>query len=190
MLRVITSACLVAGCLVSASVSSAAQEVVHALTGTVSSINNATKTITVLQDNGSQGIFADLSNGKTRISFDKRIASETTAADAFDKKGAYAIVFYVGDVGAQSVVALKSLGTGPFSATVGTVEKIDNHDHSISLEDKTGAMQTFKINAQTIAEGAMGVELGLKFQAEKGDQVRVVSTKLDGAPTALFLRDM
>jgi hypothetical protein len=190
MLRAITSACLVAGCLASASVSSVAQEVVHALTGTVSSINNAAKTITVLRDSGSQDVFAELTNTKTHISFDKRIASETTAADAFDKKGAYAIVFYVGDVGAPSVVALKSLGSGPFSATVGTVEKIDNHDHSISLEDKSGAMQTFKINAQTIAEGAMGVEEGLKFQAGKGDQVRVVSTTVDGTATALFLREM
>jgi hypothetical protein len=190
MLRVFASACLVAGCLVSASVSSVAQEVVHALTGTVSSINNVAKTITVLQDSGSQGVFADLTNARTHISFDKRIAAETTAADAFDKKGAYAIVFYVGDAGAPSVVALKSLGSGPFSATVGTVEKIDNHSHSILIEDKSGATQTFKINAQTVAEGAMGVEEGLKFQAEKGDQVRVVSTTVDGTPTALFLRDM
>ncbi|MGB6688188.1 MAG: hypothetical protein WBE76_10135 [Terracidiphilus sp.] len=190
MFRVFAYACLVAGCLVSASVSSVAQENVHALTGTVSSINSVAKTITVLQDNGSQGVFADLTNAKTRISFDKHIAAETTAADAFDKKGAYAIVFYVGDVGAQSVVALKSLGSGPFSATIGTLEKIDNRDHSISVEDKSGAVQTFKINAQTVAEGAMGVEVGLKFQAEKGDQVRVVSTTVDGAPTALFLREM
>jgi hypothetical protein len=190
MLRVFSSACLVAGCLVSASVSSPAQEVVHALTGTVSSINNAAKTITVLQDNGSQGVFADLTNAKARISFDKRIAAETTSADAFDKKGAYAIVFYVGDAGAQSAVALKSLGSGPFSATVGKVEKIDNRDHSILVEDQTGAVQTFKINAETVAEGAMGVEAGMKFQAEKGDEVRVVSTKVDGAPTALFLREM
>ena len=183
-------ACLVAGCLVSASVSSVAQEVVHALTGTVSSINNVAKTITVLQDSGSQGVFADLTNSKTHISFDKRIAAETTAADAFDKKGAYAIVFYVGDAGAQSVVALKSLGSGPFSATVGTVEKLEGKDHSISVEDQSGTVQTFKINAQTVAEGALGVEEGLKFQAEKGDQVRVVSTNVDGTPTALFLREM
>lgn len=190
MRNVSLCACLVAGCLVSAPVSSVAQEVVHALTGTVSSINNVAKTITVLQDNGSRGVFQDLANTKTRISFDKRIAAETTAADAFNTSGAYAIVFYVGDAGAQSVVALKSLGSGPFSATVGTVEKIDSHDHSISVEDKSGATITFKINAQTVAEGALGVEEGLKFQAEKGDQVRVVSTNADGAPTALFLREM
>jgi hypothetical protein len=183
-------ACLVAGCLVSASVSSAAQEVVHALTGTVSSINSSSKTITVLQDNGSQGVFSDLTNSKTRIYFDKRIQSETTAADAFNKKDAYAIVFYVGDADARSVVALKSLGSGPFSATVGTVEKFESHDHSISIEDKSGAVQTFKIDAQSVAEGAFGVEEGLKFRAQKGDQVRVVSTTVDGTATALFLREM
>jgi hypothetical protein len=189
MLRAFACTCAFVGSLVFVSVPSAAQEVIHALTGTVSSINSASKTITVFQDNGSKSVFADMTNSKTHIEFDKRIAAETTAADAFNKPGAYAIVFYFGESDERTAVALKSLGKGPFTSTVGTVEKFDRA-HAIAVADNTGAVQTFKINAQTVAEGDLGVVEGRKFQAQKGDRVRVVSSTEEGTPTALFVKEM
>lgn len=178
------------GCLVSVSVPVAAQEVIHALTGTVSSIDDATKTITVFKDSGSTGVFAVMSNPKTRIAFDKKIEAESTAADAFKKSGAYVIVFYFGDIENPTVAALKSLGTGPFTSLVGKVEKFESREHSISVADTSGKVQTFKIDANTVAETDFGVEEGLKFHAQAGDQVRVVGATVDGNPTAMFLRDM
>jgi hypothetical protein len=190
MRRTVLCACAFTGCLGLAAASLPAQEVVHALTGTVSAINSITKTMTVFQDNGSQGLFADASNPKMRFVFDKKIEAAATPANAFNTKGAYAIVFYVGEADSRTVVAVKSLGAGPFTSAVGTVEKFDGRDHSITIEDASGAAHTFKIDDQTIAEGAFGAEEGLKFHADKGDQVRVVSSKVDGTPTALFLREM
>ena len=187
MMRALVSICVFAGCLVSVSVSLAAQEVIHALTGTVSSINSD-KTITVFQDNGSKGVFEDMTSSKAHIAFDKRIKAETTAADAFKTKGAYAIVFYYGEADDRTVVALKSLGPGPFKSTVGTIGKFDRA-HSISVVDNSGTAQTFKISAATVAETDVGAVEGLKFQAQKGDHVRVVSAVVDGSPTALFVRD-
>jgi hypothetical protein len=190
MRRRFLCACALSGCFGLAAACLPAQEVVHALTGTVSAINSVTKTMTVFQDNGSQGLFADVSNPKLHFVFDKKIEAEATPAGAFDKQGTYAIVFYVGEADSRTAVAIKSLGAGPFTSTVGTVKKMDGKDHSISIEDSSGKLQTFKIDDQTIAEGAFGAEEGTKFHADKGDQVRVVSTKVDGTPTALFLRTM
>ena len=190
MRRKFLCACAFTSCLGWAAASLPAQEVVHALTGTVSAINSVAKTMTVFQDNGAQGLFADASNPKVHFVFDKKIEAETTPAGTFDKQGAYAIVFYVGEADSRTAIAIKSLGEGPFKSTEGTVEKFDNRNHSISIEDKTGATQTFKIDDQTVAEGAFGAEEGFKFHADKGDQVRVVSSKTDGTPTALFLREM
>jgi hypothetical protein len=82
---------------------------------------------------------------------------------------------------------LKNLGSGPFMSAVGTVTRFDGRARTISVEDKSGAVQTFKINGQTVAESEMGVVEGGKFQAQKGDRVRVVATTVDGSPTALFL---
>ncbi len=179
---------VLAVCLGLLSVPMAAQEVIHALTGTVTAIDNNTKTMTVFQDSGYSAKFKEMTKAKTPIEFDKKIAVETTAADAFEKTGAYAIVFYYGDGPEQTVVALKNLGPGPFTATVGTVKKFEGRAHSILVEDKEGRVQTIKINAATIAETDFGVVEGMKFQVREGDQIRVVSTALSGAPTALFIR--
>lgn len=189
MRKLFASVSLVAGCLVLAPSVLPAQEVIHALTGTISAINPASKTITVFQDNGSRSVFDDMVNRKTAIAFDKKIAAETTAATAFDKQGAYAIVFYFGDNDDLTAVAVKGLGAGPFASVTGTVTRMDNHAHTISVQDARGE-HTFRIDGSTIAEGGMGVEPGLKFQAQRGDQVRVVSSTVDGNPTALFLRSM
>ncbi|HWE85897.1 MAG TPA: hypothetical protein VG267_13205 [Terracidiphilus sp.] len=190
MRKVFASVCVFAGCVVLLPLSLTGQEVIHALTGTVSAINPATKTITVFQDNGSRGVFQEMVNKKTAIAFDKKIAAETIAATAFDKEGSYAIVFYYGDNDDQTVVAVKSLGAGPFASVTGTVTKFDPHAHSISVQEASGTEHTFRIDASTVAEGGGGAIPGLKFQAQHGDRVRVVCSGAGSAETALFVRQM
>lgn len=190
MFRALVSTCFVVGCLVSLPLTSPAQEIIHALTGTVSSIDSAAKTITVFQDNGSKGVYQQLANSKTRISFDKRVQAESTAAKEFDKQGAYAIVFYFGNDGDRTVVAVKSLGSGPFQSTNGTVKKYDGHSNTLSVEDEAGKLHTFKVDAKTVAETNFGAVNGGKFDADKGDHVRIVSSDVNGTPTALFVRDL
>jgi hypothetical protein len=191
MLRAFVSKCLFAGCVLSFPLLSPAQEIIHALTGTVASIASEDKTVTVLQDNGTQGQYQLMTDPKTRIAFDKRIEAASIAAGSFDKQGAYVIVFYYyGQNDARTAVAFKSLGTGPFSSTEGTVTKFDSHAHSISVQDKSGAVQTIKLDPQTVAESNFGAVPGDRFHAEKGDHVRIVSVSSDGGPTAVFVRDL
>lgn len=166
----------------------AAQSVVHALTGTVSDIDPAGKTITVFLDSGTNGVFNDQTNSKAHLSVDRKLIADATAVDAFKKKGAYVIVFYFGGRDTRTAVALRSLGSGPFVAAKGKVEKYDR-DHSITVADSSGAEQTFKINADTVAEGGSGAVDGLKFEAQKGDEVRVVGTSANGSPIALFVSE-
>ena len=133
MLRRVLFALVVAVCLGLTCHGVMAQEVVHALTGTVSSIDPVDKSITVFLDGGSEGVFKDMTNAKTPLSFDKKLHSEATAADAFTTKGAYAIVYYFGGTGTRTAVAVRSLGTGPFTAAQGTVAKYESHEHAISV---------------------------------------------------------
>jgi hypothetical protein len=167
---------------------SMAQQVVHALTGTVSSIDPVSKTITLFLDGGSQGVFKDMES-KTSLSVDKRVLVDATAVDAFKQKGAYVIVLYFGGMDLRTAVALRSLGTGPFSAIDGTVARFESREHAISVEDKSGTVQTFKINADTVAEGYAGAVDGLKFQAQKDDHVHVVGTSQNGSLIALFVSE-
>ncbi len=190
MRKAFVSVSIIAGCAVLLPVRLASQEVIHALTGTISAINASDKTITVFQDTGARAVFDEMVNHKTAIAFDKKIAAETTAATAFDKQGAYAIIFYYGDGDDRTVVAVKNLGAGPFSSTTGAVSKMDPHAHTIAVKDPSGAEHTYRIDADSVAEGYAGAIPGLKFQAQTGDQVRVVSSSEGGEQVALFLRQM
>lgn len=190
MLRKLMGACVVAGCFVLASIPLPAQEIIHALTGTVGSINNAAKTFTVFQDTGSSDTYRQMSDTKARISFDKHMESTSTAAASFDKPGAYVIVFYIGRDNNRTAVAFKNLGAGPFQSIQGTVTRYDSHSHVISVQDESGVEQSFRIDPETVAETAMGAVPGQKFQAGKGDKVRIVSGKADGMPTVLFVRNL
>jgi hypothetical protein len=190
MRKFMLNVCLLAGCVVLLPLTLASQEVIHALTGTISAINSSEKTITVFQDTGSRAVFDDMVNRKTAIAFDKKIEAESTAATSFDTQGAYAIVFYYGDNDNRTVVAVKNLGPGPFASTTGAVTKMDSHSHTITVKDQSGAEHTYHIDAQSVAEGYSGAVPGLKFQADKGSQVRVVSASQGGEQVALFLRQM
>jgi len=182
--RVVSFVCLL--CLGGWCGGASAQAVVHALTGTVNSIDPAAKTITMFLDGGKQGTFKDMTNSKVSISVDKKILANTTTPDDFKKQGAYVVVFYFGGAEDRSVVALRSLGAGPFTATTGTITKFEAH-RSVTVQDSSGAIQTFALTADTIAESGAGAVSALKFQADKGDHVRVVGTSKDGNPTALFV---
>jgi hypothetical protein len=187
MLKAFLCSIALSGCLGLIAIPATAQQVVHALTGTVSSIDSVSKTISIYQDNGTQGEFSDATASKPRLAIDKKVSLDTTAADAFKKTGAYVVVLYYGGDHERTAVALKNLGSGPFTSATGTVVKFDGK-HSISVEDSSGSTEVFKITPDTIGEGYLGAVDGLKFQAQKGDKVRVVASKDDSGLTALFVR--
>jgi hypothetical protein len=190
MQKWILRTCILAGCFSFASLSATAQEVVHALTGTVSSVDPGAKTITVFTDNHSEGHFKDLTNSKLHLEFNKQARAEATAADTFTKTGAYVVVYYFGDSDVRTAVAIRNLGPGPFTRSSGTVVKFEGKQHSISIKDKSGAIQSFTITADTVAETSTGAVEGFKFQAQKGDRVQVTAAEVNGNTAALFINTM
>ena len=130
-----------------------------------------------------------MTDKKTSLSVDKKLLADTTSAGDFTTQGAYVVVFYVGDGESRMAVALRSLGSGPFTAATGTVADFRGH-RTLSVVDKSGATQTFDVGANTVAEGGYGAVNGLKLQAEKGDPVRVVGSTQNGGASALFVKLM
>jgi hypothetical protein len=189
MMKEILKTCLLAACFLLVSDAATAQEVVHALSGTVTSIDSSAKTITVFTDNRSEGFFKDLTNPKTPIEFDKDIRASATAVDSFKMKGAYVIVFYFGEDDVRTAVALRSLGAGPFSKDTGTIVKIGGKN-SISIADESGALKSFKLTSNTVAETVYGAMIGSKYQPHKGDKVRVTAAVVNGSKTALLVNTL
>ena len=181
--------CIVACSLLFVGPQLVAQQIVHALCGTVSSINTANQTITLFQDSGSPATFRVMASSGVRIAFDKKIADEVTAAKEFQKKGAYVVLFYFGTDDNRTAVALKSLGKGPFSSTTGEVIDWSGRNHKLSLRDKDGAIHSFLIDPKAVAETYLGVVNGSKVDLDKGERVRLVSSLNDGTSTVLFIRE-
>lgn len=166
-----------------------AQEIVHALTGTVSGIDASSQTITLFQDGGSRSTFKVMSSTAHRISFDKRVADDTTAAKEFRKQGAYVILFYFGINENSTAVAFQGLGDGPFSSTSEEVRTFDRYNGALTVVGKDGKQHSFRLNEQT-EEAYAGAVDGSEFHAERGAHVRVVSAMENGTPSALSIKQL
>jgi len=182
--------CLLVGCFFLAAFAATAQEVVHALCGTVRSINSTAKTITVGTDDGSEGLFKDFAKSNASLDFDKRIRAKATTADAFTKNGVRVIVYYFWDGDVRTAVALQDLGTGPFEKSSGKVANFNRHEHVLTLKNNSGVEESFHISPKTVAETALGAVEGYELNLEDGDQVRVTASSVNGGETALFIRAM
>jgi hypothetical protein len=190
MLRWVLRTCFLVGCISLASLAATAQEVVHALAGTVTSIDAVAKTITINTDDGSEGTFKDMTSSNTQILFDKNIRTDATAADEFKKSGVRVIVYYFGIGKVRTVVALRSLGPGPFTISSGTVVKYDKAAHTLSIRDISGTIKTFNISSDMVVETSRGAAERTVFQPANGDPVRVTSTIVIGNATALFINTL
>jgi hypothetical protein len=179
--------CLFMGALSFTFVAASAQQIVHALTGKVTAISPASKTIQVDTDDGSQGVF-DIMTQNVLISFEKSVKALTIPAISFNKADCQVVVFYFGQEGSRTIVAVEDLGPGPLVNSSGTVLKVDKHAHLLTIKSDAGEEQTFHIDAKTLADSTYGVMEGQKFSPDKGTKVRVTATAQNGESTALFIR--
>ena len=120
MLRAFSQACWLVGLFSLSAFAANAQQVVHALAGTVTYINPTNKTIIISTDDGSEGLFKAMTSNVS-LDFAKELRADSTPADAFTKKGAHVIVYYFGDSDERTAVALQDLGGGPLKKISGTV---------------------------------------------------------------------
>ena len=177
---------LLAGYCSLCTLAATAQEVVHALTGTVTSMNPG-KTIEVDTDDGSEVEFKDLTKSNIPLEFEKDLRAQAASADSFNTKGAQVIVYYFGEGDLRTAVALQGLPSGPLKKTIGTVVQFDKRQHLLKVESTAGAVQSFHIDPKTVVETAVGAVGGHRFDPEKRDQVRVTAAPVKGTETALFV---
>jgi hypothetical protein len=165
-----------------------AQEVIHALAGTVKSIDSKAMTIEVNTDDGSDEFFKALTRPVDIVDYDKKMTAGALPARTFNKDATHVIVYYFGDGTIPTAVAFQDLGTGPLEKDSGTVLNYDRHHHLLTIETKQGVKQSFEIGPKSVAETAVGAVEGYKYDPERGDQVRVTSEHSQSNETALFIR--
>jgi hypothetical protein len=165
-----------------------AQLIVHAMAGKLTAVTPGSGTIEIAAEDGSASVFGILTQKNVPLNFDKNVKAMTTPASSFTKANCEVVVFYFGDEGAMTTVAVEDLGASPLVKALGTVVKLDKHAHLLTIKDDAGKEQTFHIDAKTLADSSAGVVEGSKFDADKGAKVRVVASTENGASTALFIR--
>jgi phosphotransferase system IIA component len=167
--------------------SAGAQQIVHALSGTVTKVDATAHTLQVKTNDGSEGVFTFTPNGTAEVSFDRTVKSEVTPVASFNKQDDTVVVFYYGNSSTRTAVAVQDLGPGPFQAIEGTVTRFNKHQHELTLKDANGKEQTFHMGEKAVADSMNGAVPGDRFEPSKGDNVRVIAAK--GTDTALFVRD-
>jgi len=172
----------------SLTVAANAQQIVHAMAGKVTAVTPGSNTIQIVNEDGSDSVFGTLTEKHVLLDFDKNVKAMTTPASTFTKANCEVVVFYYGEEGAMTTVAVEDLGASPLVKALGTIVKLDKHAHLITIKDDAGQEQTFHIDAKTLADSSAGVVEGQKFDANKGARVRVIAASLNGASTALFIR--
>ena len=175
-------------CLLFSALCSSAQEVVHALTGTVLSINSKTKTMLVKQDDGTEGVFRLPTKQDGSLDFDRNVKADTTPAAAFTKMKTQALIYYIGFDMNRTVIAVQDLGPAPLVKVLGPVVRFNKHRHLLTVQNASGAEVTFQVDDKTVAETPGGVVEADKFDPQKGDDLRIVALSSPGTAKALFIR--
>ena len=186
-MRTMCKAALCAICFSLVTSFAIAQARVHAVSGTVTSINSKIAMIEIDTDDGSSGHFKWMKSPGSPIEFDKGVRADATDADKFTAKGAHVIVYFTGEGTVRTVVALRTLGDGPFVSSSGTVVKVNRHDHLITIKNGKGADESFRIDPKTVADTTTGVVLGYKHDFDKGDTVHVTAVPAGEDKTALLI---
>jgi hypothetical protein len=179
--------CILAGCFFLASLTATAQEVIHALVGTISSVDSKAKTIAVKIDDGSEDRFKNMMDSRHKIVFDKSARTDAIAAADFLKTGERVIVYYFGVGDLRTIIALRSLGPGPFTKSTGTVVSFSRRERSLSITNQSGEAESFEVAPDAVVNTEMGAAAGLDFRPARGDSVRVTAVVANGGTTVVFI---
>jgi hypothetical protein len=187
MMKALLKACLGAACFTLVIAVAQCQQRIHAVSGTVTSINPKISMIEVDTDDGSSGHFRWMKSQGQAVEFDKTVSADATAADKFTTNGHHVIVYYFGEGTVRTAVALHDLGDGSVEKSTGTVVKLNRHDRMLTIKNGAGTEVSFHLDPKTVADTATGVMQGFKFDLSKGDQVRVTAAQVNGSDTALLI---
>jgi hypothetical protein len=184
MFRKILKLGALAGLFLIAASGTAAQDVIHAYAGTVSAVDAGSRTITVAASDSSR-VFNDTADAKSFAALNKKLHGGMDAVSTVKEKGTFVIVYYFGTGKNRVAIGLRNLGLGPFVEEIGTVSKCD--DRSIVILSDSGAVQTFNVSPDTIAETSVGATKGQRLQFEKGDHVRITALQASLTADAQFI---
>ncbi|HWG18189.1 MAG TPA: hypothetical protein VN678_10025 [Acidobacteriaceae bacterium] len=169
------------------SAAASAQQMIHAVSGTVKAIYPKAYMLEIVTDDGSSGHFQWDAKPK-KVDFNKDVSADATAIENFSHKGAHVIVYYYGTGEIRNVVAVHDLGDATVTSLQGSVVKLDKHDRVLTIKADSGTEQQLHLDPKTVVDTTTsGVQQGFRYGLDKGEPVSVTTTEANGTQVALLI---
>jgi hypothetical protein len=152
-----------------------AADVVTAVHGTVTKVDNATKTLVVKTKDGTEHTLHVVS--KTTVS-----GTDAGAKDTFKglKEGSEVVAHYTEKGSEKTAVEVDNVGKDGLKETEGTISTIDRGTKTIAVKTADGTVQTFKIADHATEDAGKDIAKG----TEKTAKVTVYYTEEAGKKVA------
>ena len=154
-----------------------AVEAVHAVHGTISRIDSATRTIFVRAADGTEHALRFL--GKTAVH-----GTEAAAKDTFRglKEGSEIVAHYTSKGAEETAVEVDKVGKDGMKSMDGTITELDRGGKKLAVKSADGTEQTFKMADRATDDAGQDIAKG----AEKSAHVTVYYTEDAGRKVAHF----
>src|ERR1700679_1392 len=175
---------LVSSVILSTSLTLAAQDVVHAVEGTVKKVDAGTKTFVVDAKDGTEHTFHYASD--VTVHGAKDTAKGTVDAAHGVAEGSKVAVHYTVVGGKETAHEVDKIGDDGLKTTDGTVTHIDRGAKTIAVKTADGTEETFHMTDRAAKDTGKGIAEG----ADKSAKVTVYYTEKAGTKTAHFVKQI
>lgn len=175
---------LVSGFALATSLSLTAQDVVHAVDGTVKKLDAGTKTVVVETKDGAEHTFHYAGD----VSVDGAKDTKKGAVDAAHgvDEGSKVAVHYTVAGGKETAHEIDKIGGDGLKATDGTVSHMDRGAKTIAVKTADGTEETFHLTDRAAKDTGKDVAGGV----DKSAKVTVYYTERAGVKTAHFVKSV
>lgn len=163
----------------------------HALTGTVTKVDSAAKTIAVKTADGAEHVFNFTEHTAVRGAQEIGHGARTAAVDSYlaGKEGTHVVVHYTSEGAQETAIGVDDLGKGTVKAAKGTVTGVDKAGHTMTVKTESGAEETYHVAKDAAVDTKDGVAKGSEY-AEKGAKVTVHYTEEGGQKVVHFIKNL
>ena len=172
------------GTLVFATSIGMAQDVAHAVDGTVTKIDSGAKAVTIKTEDGTEKTFHYTKDATVDGAEDTKKGAVDAAGGL--KEGSKVAVHYTEVGGKDTAHEFDKIGDDGLKATEGTVTHVDHGARTIAVKTADGSEQTFHLTDRVAKDSGKDIAKG----ADKSAKVTVYYTEKAGTKTAHFVKQV
>ncbi|HMK29114.1 MAG TPA: hypothetical protein VK473_05460 [Terriglobales bacterium] len=168
----------------------AAQDVVHAVDGTVKKVDKTAKTVAVDTADGTEHVFTYTAH-TTVETFDDggKLVKKGAGESALGvKDGAHVVVHYTEKGADKTAVAVRDFGKADAHFVKGTVVKMDKATRTLTLKGEDGVVKTYHVSKDATVDTEHGVVKATEYAGKEGEHVTVHYTKIGADDVVHFVK--